>query len=143
MKFKGCFFRLEKERNRELRSIFNHLFFDEGLNIFQISEKIAVMPSKRFWVDENRAAIVVSRMEKGDSLPNMLEMKRKMYQEIYRRTQLLRVEYKGEKTTKDLVSEVIQQPAPLFYLKKKTIEKTLYRILNGWYEKRITDGQGQ
>ena len=52
---------------------------------------IVNMPSKRFWVSDIRAALVVSAMMRGEArLDEMWPLKKEMYEEIYRRVLVLR-----------------------------------------------------
>ncbi len=77
---------------------------------------IVNMPSRRFWVSEIRAALVVAAIMRGENcLDSMLPMKREMYEEIYRRVLALRAEY-PEESTSELCAMVVERPAPKFYL---------------------------
>lgn len=55
--------------------------------------------------------------------PNKLEM----FQEIYRRYLLAR-QAGPDRDTFDIVSDIVNQPAPQFYLTPRTIGEIFYRI---------------
>ena len=109
-------------------------------NIFS---KVANSPSSRFWVSEERAAIVVSAILSGNedwdllrkhrSLFRMRANKREMFLEIARRVKELQQEF-PDKTIYDLTAIVVNQPAPKFYLSARTVGEFIYRIKNGFYE---------
>lgn len=112
----------------------------------EIFRLVAESPAKRFWVSEERAAVEVSRMLAGKPFSRMRKNKREMFEEIYRRFLLLREEH-PDKSVFELVSKVVNQPAPKFYLTPRTVGEFIYRIRNGWYEQHIyryrQDSQGE
>lgn len=99
----------------------------------EIFRLVADSPASRFWVSEERAAIVVSAMVSGKPLPRMRPNKREMFEEILRRYLVLR-DSNPDKSLYELVSVVVNQPAPKFYLTPRTVGEFIYRIKNGWYE---------
>lgn len=111
----------------------------EGRAVVVLSEvfrSLVNMPSKRFWVSEERAAIVVSDMMKGATLDNMRPQKREMFQEIHRRTVALMGE-KPEMSLSEAVAHVVRQPAPRFYLTPQSARIIFYRIKERWYKKEM------
>ena len=138
-------------------SLYNQLFYDTGTVCIElitfkrfnyhitikcqtrfttaICQKLVNMPSERFWVSEERASIVISDMLKGRSIENMNENKREMYEEIYRRVQELKKEYPNA-TVYELVSQVVEGPAPKFYLTPKSAKVIISKIKSEWYERR-------
>ena len=57
----------------------------------------------------------------------MRQNKREMFEEIYRRFKELKNKY-PKKTIFELVTIIVYQPAPKFYLTPRTIEEFIYRI---------------
>ena len=49
----------------------------------KIFEQVANSPCSRFWVSEERAAIVISTLLAGKVIPNMRKNKREMFDEIF------------------------------------------------------------
>ena len=102
----------------------------------KIFEQVANSPCSRFWVSEERAAIVISTLLAGKVIPNMRENKREMFDEIFRRFLIARGQY-PEKSIYALAIMVVNQPAPKFYMTPRTVGELIYRIKNGWYEKQF------
>lgn len=98
-------------------------------------EHIVNQPCRRFWVSEFRAAVVIARMLKGDSLKNMHSTKREMFQEIYNRVIRLKSKKPGM-SVYQMVSTVIRQPAPKFYLSPGSAKIMFYKAKKKWYEKK-------
>lgn len=116
MKTPGAKFEFERERNLDLLRTYRKLIasvshIDQALIYKQLVEH----PSKRFWVSEERANIVVSSMMRGCSIDHMNPSKRAMFQEIYRRTLRMK-QADPSRTIVDIVSQVVNQEAPHFYL---------------------------
>jgi len=112
----------------------------------EIFELVAKSPASRFWVSGERAAIVISAMAAGKPLTRMRSNKREMFEEIYRRF-LIEREKDPKKSVYELVTKIVNQPAPKFYLTPRTVGEFIYRIKNGWYDKQFdryrkdTDGE--
>lgn len=101
----------------------------------EIYHKVVDMPTRRFWISEGRAAIVISAMMKGDTLENMGPLKREMYNEIYSRVIKLR-EKKPDLPIIQLVEMVVEQPAPKFYLTPGSAKVLICKIRKEWYFRR-------
>lgn len=93
------------------------------------------MASARFWVSEERAAIVISSMMKGDRLLNMRPTKREMFKEIYRRAMLMRKE-QPELSVYDIACMVVRQQAPRFYIMPGYAKSIIFHAKKKWYEER-------
>lgn len=137
MKDYGCTFEYEKERNADLMRAYRVCLagFKGFINIETLFASLVEMPSRRFWVSDQRATIVVSNMMKGMSLSKMKPMKQEMFREIYRRVMEMKKEF-PERTVFQLTSRVVEQPAPKFYLTPESARVICYKIKRGWYEKR-------
>lgn len=85
------------------------------------------MPSKRFWVSEERLAEVINAIESGGDLRVSRKSPRyEMFTELYRRY----LEYKADHpdlSKMEICSEIIYQPAPKFYMKPSWGLKILYK----------------
>lgn len=101
----------------------------------EIVENIVNSPSPRFWVSEERAAAVVSAIMRGKPvLETMRRSKREMFQEIHRRVVALK-EVHPDWHLCQLVFEVVNSPAPKFYMEASSAQERLFKIRNGWYER--------
>lgn len=135
MKRQGSTFPLEVERNRSLIRTFRELFPACESPDITFYQHIADSPTERFWVTEERATLVILAMLHGKGTTNMLGTKAEMYREIYRRYLKLREQHPGQPVSY-LVSEVVNQPAPKFYMTAKSVREIIYRIKREWYEQR-------
>jgi len=71
--------------------------------------------SARFWVSEERAAIVISHLMRGGKLHNMRPLKKEMFHEIYRRVLALKAD-NPDMSLNQLAFFAVRQQAPKFYL---------------------------
>lgn len=138
LKTKGAYFEFERERNEELLRAFmeesaKHPNEDDAT----FFAAIVKYPSSRFWVSEERAAIVISEMCRGIKLDDIVstETKRRMYGEIYDRYIKLKSE-RSNNNLQDLIYEVVNSPAPEFYLEPGTARVVISKTLSNWYRNR-------
>jgi len=134
MKYFGSTVDFTRQRNADIMRVFRQKLADASfVRLSDIFLQIADSPSSRFWVSEERAAIVISAMQAGRPLPLMTENKRQMFAEIFRRYLLLRANH-PRKSIIELASIVVNQPAPKFYLTPGSIRVFINRIRNGYYD---------
>lgn len=134
MKYFGSILDFTRERNEDLLRAFREQLAKASYKtVPEIFQSIADSPASRFWVSEERAAIVISAMHAGKPLTRMRSNKREMFEEIYRRFLIIREQY-PDKSVYELVSMIVNQPAPKFYLTPRTVGEFIYRIKNGWYD---------
>jgi hypothetical protein len=136
MKNFGSKFEHEQERNEDImRAYLEQIRSCENIYLPQVLTRVVNMPSKRFWVSAERAAVVVSMMMRGKELPRMLPTKREMFEEIYRRVLILK-EKNPHMSLFELSLQVVQEPAPKFYLTAGSAKVIIHRAKKQWYEKR-------
>lgn len=136
MKNCGSEFEYAEERNDDLmRAYLSQLDACKVIRLPYVFNRVVNMPSRRFWVSAERAAIVISNMMRGDTLSNMRDTKREMFHEIYRRV-LERKKLYPNMSIYELSFLVVQEPAPKFYLTAGSAKVIIYRIKKKWYEKR-------
>lgn len=136
MKPHGSHFEYEAQRNDDLMTVYHDTIVKAHyVSMPDIYRKVVNSSSRRFWVSEERAAIVVSAMMRGDKLRNMRPLKREMYNEIYRRVMRLR-EDSPHLPISQLVARVVEQPAPKFYLTPGSAKVLICKIRKEWYYKR-------
>ena len=120
----------------DLMRAYKHLMSTtRNIKMSEIYRQVVDMPSQRFWVSEERAAIVVSNMLKGRSIDQMRPNKREMFEEICSRVRELQKQ-RPDDSVYDLVFDVVGSPAPKFYLTPKTAKVLISRIKAQWYEKK-------
>ncbi len=136
MKPHGSRFEYEDQRNDNLMKVYHEIIVKANhVRMPDIYQMVANSPSRRFWVSEERAAIVVSAMMRGDPLKRMRPLKREMYNEIYRRVMALRDE-NPKMPISQLVAQVVEQHAPKFYITPGSAKVLICKIRKEWYYRR-------
>ena len=116
MKPNGAEFEYKKERNEDLLRVYRELTHSTRyIRTPELYQELVRQPSKRFWVSEERAAVVLSSIFKGNMLHSMSKNKRKMFLEIFQRAKLLR-EQQPCLSIYEIAIKVVGQQAPEFYL---------------------------
>ena len=136
MKHFGSNFEHTEERNEDImRAYMEEIGRCDQIYLPQVFDNIVNAPSKRFWVSAERAAIVISSMMRGDTLEAMRPTKREMFREIYRRVKILQEKH-PEMSISEMVLQVVQEPAPKFYLTAGSAKVIIYRVRKQWFKKR-------
>jgi hypothetical protein len=127
MKKIGAVTDFKEMRDRELTDAFRRLLREGvGSSLHELFELAAKQPASRFWVSEHRAAIVIRDMlYRGEDLRGMKEQSQRMYREIYRRVRAALRKDPG-RCVYHLVFEVVNSPAPEFYLTAETAKVLIY-----------------
>lgn len=135
MKSLGAVMAFTNQRNQALLLAYRRIIRDVPfVSLAEIGELLVNSPSPRFWVSEERAAAVVSALLRNKPvLETMRPTKQEMFREIFKRVTDLR-QQQPDWTLLQLVSVVINQPAPKFYMKASSAIERLYKIRNGWYQ---------
>ena len=123
-------FDFEKERNDDLMRNFKHLVATTShINMPALCRKLVKLPSRRFYVSEKRAAAVIGRMMKGYDLSDMRPLRAEMFREIYKRVMEMRdTDEKRTKSISHIVSLVVLQQAPQFYLTENRVHAIICRL---------------
>lgn len=136
MKHIGSHFEYENERNHDLFNTYRRLLRDcRHIHMPTLFTTLVQQPASRFWVSEERAAIVIADMMRGRPISHMRLSRQEMYHEIYKRVLLLR-RTNPCATIYELVFNVVHQPAPQFYLTPGSAKVIIHKIKTKWYEKR-------
>ena len=136
MKHPGSTFEYAEERNADLLQAYHDELENASyISVPEIFCNVVNRPSKRFWVSEERAAIVISSMLKGNQLLNMSPTKREMFFEIYKRVLEM---YKTSPHLPffQIIFNVIRQPAPKFYLTPGSAKVIVCKIKRQCYAQR-------
>ena len=103
----------------------------------EVYKIIVNMPSRRFWVSDIRAALIISAMMRGKTdLSTMCPLEKEMYEEIYNRVFKLQEEY-PELTISELCAKVIAQPAPKFYLTPGSAKVMVCKARKQWIQEKM------
>lgn len=135
MKSFGSVLAFTQERNDALLKAYREqVGTTRFVRLNEIGEKIVNSPSPRFWVSEERAAAVVSAIMRGKPVLKMMRpTKRAMFEEIHRRVVALKKKHPDWHLCQ-LVFEVVNSPAPKFYMEASSALERLFKIRNGWYD---------
>ena len=128
MKYKDsrCYF--IQERDADLLSAYQKIIkVRDNIRLSEIEQKLAQSPSRRFWVSEDRAYIVILDMLKGKTLDNMIPTRKAMYQEIFRRFQIHK-NNEPQLSNMEIIKRVCAEKAPSFYLTPRSIHVILSRV---------------
>lgn len=134
MKSFGSVLAFTRERNAALLKAYRQQVESASfIRLNEIGQKIVNSPSPRFWVSEERAAAVVSAIMRGKPvLDTMRPTKREMFEEIHHRVVALKTKHPNWHLS-ELVYEVVNSPAPKFYMEASSALERLFKIRNGWY----------
>ena len=140
MKPHGSKFEYENERNNDLMRAYHELIeHSSHICLPLVYQKVVDMPSERFWVSEERAAIVIAAMMKAanieDALTDMRKNKKEMFHELYKRAMEIRTKHPSMSIF-DIAWRVVRQPAPKFYLTPGSARVIIYKAKKEWFEER-------
>lgn len=93
----------------------------------EIFRMVVDSPAPRFYVSKIHATNIISCLMRGKPLFKMRGPKREMFEEILRRSNILRSKH-PDWTLSDIVEEVIWQPAPKFYLSPSSAKIYINRL---------------
>ena len=115
MKYYESVLDFTEQRNKELMNAYRkHIIEANVVIIPEIFKRVANSPASRFWVSEERAAVVIAAMMQEKKMPKMRGNKKQMFDEIFARVCKLKQTY-PRLSLHQLVAKVIYQPAPKFY----------------------------
>lgn len=134
MKPKGNILEFTLARILDLYSIYcREIRTSNFVRMSDIATNIVNSPAQRFYVSEERAAIVVSAMYQGRKLPaNMNSNKLEMFSEIFQRVLSLR-KLNPAMSIFEAVCNVVNSPAPKFYMQPRSAIDIIYKIKNGYF----------
>ena len=128
IKHLGSKFEYERERKSELYSAYKRLLDEmQQIGCDLLYKRLVKMPCSRYWVSEERAAIVVSRIFKGDMLLFMQPLRRRMFFAIAERAYML-LQYDNRLTVRRAVFKAVRERAEEFYLTEGTARVMICRI---------------
>lgn len=136
MKHKGSVCDYKNERNEDLFRAYRQLLETERvINPKTFFKKLVRMPSKRFWVSEERASVVLSVMLQEKQPQAIIRNRKEMFREIYKRAIRL-MKKEPELSISEVARRVVNQQAPKFYLSPKSAKYIIFYEKKKWYEQR-------
>ena len=128
MKTNGCIADYREEKERQLMKAYRKALSEcRCVNLNTIFKKTADSPASRFFVSEERAAAVISKMMRGQKPKMVSALKMQMFREILRRVQDIRSENPTFSIYHCCVLAV-NSPAPKFYMTPLSVRQTIYRL---------------
>lgn len=98
-------------------------------------EKISKMPTRRFWVSEERAYCVIKALMSGKSFPKISRSRKEMFSDIKERVTVFMEEDKSL-SLMDACAKAIAMPAPRLYLTPLTIKTLISANRRKWIQER-------
>ena len=135
MRHKGNFFEYEEQRNRELMRTYRRGQREQGLKGDALYRWVVEQASIRYWVSEEQAYRVIDKRLRGVKVDYVSPYRQMMYDEIER--QVARLDHlRPNASIYDLVFEVVNSPAPKFFLSPESAKVLISKIRTRFYEKR-------
>lgn len=114
-----------QSRNEQLSGAFRARL-GKGWGVLEVFNQMTDVPAPRFYISEERAFRLVSlRRRKGRWPEGIIPTRRRMLNEIYRRVEAM-MEADPALDLRDAVFEVVNSPAPSFYLTPGSIRRIIY-----------------
>lgn len=137
MKHIGANMEFSEERLENLMRVYdNYITNCQYIRMTEVYAYIANAPADRFYVSDIRAAVVVSDMMHGKKLQGMRPLKREMFEEIFRRVNILQTE-KPSLSIRQLCAEVVTQPAPKFYITPGSAKIMICKARKEWIRNKL------
>lgn len=131
MRKKGSEFEFKAERDRAICLAYRQaLRAVESIYMPEVMSAVVRQPCERFYVSEERAAIVVSSMMRDpSSISGMRGERQRMFGEIYRRVMELRAQ-RPRRSLASMIREVVNSPAPEFYISPRYAQNLISKTKN-------------
>lgn len=134
MKHPGSKYEWERERNADLLRAYREAISRvDFVDLATICERVVKMPSRQFWISPKRAATIVAQIEAGNA-PKLRDNGQRRINEIYSRYKKVR-ETNHTDSIYTIVSKIVFQPAPEFYLTPASANVIIHRIKRENYNK--------
>lgn len=111
-------------RDRELLRLYRKILDDGCKNNREAARRIVSMPSPCFWIEPRTAMLFLSRKIRGESLEDIKGVRRRMYEELYRRYLEIRDRHPSLLSA---CRELVTEEAPEFYIGVDTAVKIIKR----------------
>lgn len=129
MRKKGCVCEFTQERDEELVRCFRRqLASVRVIDLPKIFRELPEMGASRFFVSEMRAREIVGYHMRHGVWKVKSKVRREMFEEIERRV-LEAMAEEPSLSMSDAMFEVVNSPAPRFYLTPRTVRTLIYELL--------------
>lgn len=137
MKLKGSFSYYQRKRDCDLIRVYNETVGKEKypFRLLDVMKKVVCHPSVAFWVSEDRALDIISRMRRGEDANLKYVNKKLMFDEIFRRVNEVEKEHPND-TLIELIRRVIYGKAPSFYITPASAIVIIHKIKKKWRKEK-------
>lgn len=122
----------KEERDLDLLSSYKSVIKEYGEDAPFLKKEFLLLqainrPAKQFYVSEEQACLIVSKMLKGKSISITNSLKKMMYEEIFRRVK--KEQESSSLPLPAIIRLVISQSAPRFYLTIESAQILYYKLI--------------
>lgn len=112
-------------RNRELAEKARRMAVERGTTLKEVIDEAAESEASRFWIEEDRALRLVRELRNGlrERQPRR-KSREAMISEIHRRAEAI-LRSDPTKNLPDAVYEVVNSPAPSYYVGARSVQRAL------------------
>lgn len=136
MKNIGSIAEYSEDRERDLLKVyFDYIQSCGEIRVADVCRHIVNAPAPRFYVSEPRATVVISQLLRGEDISRMHHTKQEMYLEIYSRFLVAR-EKNPHLSITQIITDIVEQPAPKFYLAPESARVMIYKAKKKWFAER-------
>lgn len=142
MRKKGNIFILSDKRDRDLLRAYNEQI-QKHLNLYGrviqtgLMEQVINSPASRYWVSSERACVVISKLEHGESISYMNPVKQRFYNSLYNEFIKYRQLHPEIQTRKHIIEIVVMLPAPCFAITPRVARNIIQRIRRKCQKEKI------
>lgn len=122
----------KKERDEDFINAYNDVVKSHGKQApyilkDKLIEETILHPAKRFYVSHEQASRIIMKMIAGKKTGIRNTIKAEMYQTIL--SKIRELQRNSRKSVSSLLSEVIDSPAPRFYISKESASILYYTLI--------------
>lgn len=129
MKKKGSVCEFNEDRDKELLKVYRRELRNmQWTRLSEVFQAVANSAASRFYVSEIRAQSVIRHRLRTGNFPVLAGKRLEMFEEIWRRYCEMRTLH-PDLSDADIIYDVVNSPAPSFYLTTGTIRVKIYEAL--------------
>ena len=119
---------LKRARDAALYAVYKRCL-SEGrfARMRDVASAVCKSPAPRFYIEGEKASLLVGRILANESLISLNACSRRLARELYRRYKQYLEEHPGCKLSRErILEEIVEQPAPEFFIEPQRTRKILY-----------------
>lgn len=134
---------LKRARDTALYAVYKRCL-SEGrfATMRNVAKHICKQPAPRFYIEGEKASLLVGRILANESLINLNSCSRRMAWELYRRYKRFLAEHPDTTLSRErIMEEVVEEQAPEFYIEPQRARKIIYLELRRARKKILWEEQ--